>query len=143
MYTIEIPGFGQRPPRVAYYTLDLRAERCPSWHLLYAYEHNDLCLSPSLRPCDLRNGKNLMLKDLQLAEELASYVEPIMQARYGSFSEVSAVYCEMPEKMAVTAPFDEHADKARAILERLKAKGGKPSHKKALNLAPVVDLSSD
>lgn len=141
MYTIEIPVFDQRPPRVAYYTLDLRAERCPSWHLLYAYEHNDLCLSPSLRPCDLRNGKNLMLKDLPLAEELASYAEPIMQARYGSLTEVSAVYCEMPEKMAETAPFDEHAEKAQAMLEKLKAKGCKPSRTKALPLAPVFNLS--
>ncbi|EPF1846515.1 TPA: hypothetical protein ACKP6A_005884 [Pseudomonas aeruginosa] len=119
--TLHIPMFAT-PKRITYYSLELRAERCPTWDLHYAFEHFEVMLSPALRPCDLRNGKMIMLLDKHLAEELASYAEPVMQQRYGVCTEVHIVECSCPEKMAKPLPFDAHRKKVQQLLVKFEAK---------------------
>lgn len=138
---LSIPLFAEAPPRVTYYTVEMLPERCPSWHLHYAFEKGDICLSPALRPCDIRNDKNVMLLSQSLAEEFASYAEPIMQRRYGALTQVSAVVCEAPADWASKAPFNLHADKITGLIRQLKAKGYlRSGDQKSLPKAPVVKL---
>ena len=138
---LSIPLFMDAPRRVAYYTLEMLPERCPGWHLHYAFEKGDICLSPSLRPCDIRNDKNVMLLSRSLAEELARYAEPIMQRRYGASTQVSAVVCEAPAEWAAKAPFALHEEKVTALLQKLKERGFPTSSDcKSLPMAPVVTL---
>ncbi|MFU6991487.1 hypothetical protein [Pseudomonas paraeruginosa] len=119
--TRHIPMFAT-PKRITYYSLELQAERCPTWGLHYAFEHFEVMLSPALRPCDLRNGKMIMLLDKHLAEELASYAEPVTQQRYGIGTEVHVVKCSCPEKMAKPLLFGAHSKKAQQLLARFEAK---------------------
>ncbi|MNG14423.1 hypothetical protein D3C84_981730 [compost metagenome] len=141
MRTISIPIFSVPPARVTYYTLALEAERCPTFDLFYAHEHYEICLSPSLRPCDFRNGTQIMLLDHAQAAELASFAEPIMQRRYGQQTVVNVNECSGPESWARKAPFAKHAEKACALIEKFRAKGAQRSLKeKGLPKAEVVQL---
>lgn len=142
--TITIPLWVNLPPRTTYYSLELDAERCPSFSLFYAYEHHEICLSSALRPCDFRNGKSIQLLDRQLAEMLASYAEPIMQKRYGSASLVNVIECSCPEATAKPTTFAEHATKAEALISKFRNQGApRSSESKALKVAQVVDLERE
>lgn len=139
--TIRIPLFVVPPPRITYYSLSLEPERCPSWHLHYAFENHDLCLSPAFRPCDFRNDKHLMVRERELAEELARYAEPIMQRRYGAYSSVEPIECSCPESLVKRMPFNQHEAKARALLAKLRGEGATKSlAEKRLPVSEVVPL---
>ena len=141
VFTISIPVFPTLPPRVTYYTLALDAERCPGFDLFYAHEHYDVCLGPGLRPCNFRNGSQIMLLDHAQAAELASFAEPVMQRRYGQQSVVKVNECSGPESWARKAPFAKHAEKAQISIEQFRAKGAPRSHQeKGLSKADVVPL---
>ncbi len=141
MQTISIPLFAALPARATYYTLSLEAERCPSFDLFYAHEHHEVCLSPSLRPCNFQNGTQIMLLDHALAAELARYAEPVMQRRYGASTIVRVDECSAPESWARNAPFAVHASKACTLIENFKAKGATRSQReKRLPKAEVKPL---
>lgn len=141
MQTISIPLFAALPARTTYYTLSLEAERCPSFDLFYAHEHRDICLSPSLRPCNFQNGTQIILLDHTLAVELASYAEPVMQRRYGESTIVRVDECSAPEEWARNAPFAIHASKAHTLIENFKAKGAiRSQQEKGLPIAEVRPL---
>ncbi|OEO27855.1 hypothetical protein AX279_00160 [Pseudomonas sp. J237] len=136
-----IPLFVPLPKRVTYYSLSLRPEEIKSWELLNAAETGNLMLSPALRPCDFRNYKHIKLLDKHLAEELASYVEPVMQKRYGAETLVNVVEGATVEAEAKSIPFDQHREKAQQLLARYAAKNAPRSKvSKVLPVADVVDL---
>jgi len=104
--------------RTTYYSLELHPDRCPSWDFHYTYEHYEVALSLDLRACDWRNGKAVKLVNKQHAEELASYVEPVMQRRYGAHSEVHVLKVECPEGAVKQAVLELHTKKAKALIEK-------------------------
>ncbi|MDT4815419.1 hypothetical protein FQZ97_484470 [compost metagenome] len=139
--TIRIPLFVEPAKRTTYYSLALYPERCPTWDLHYAFEHNDLMLSAALRPCAFRNDKQIMLLDRRQAEELASYVEPVMQKRYGPYTEVQVMECGCPVELARKAPFTEHQVKAQKLLDKYAASNAPRSQaSKILPIAEVTQL---
>ncbi len=136
-----IPSLSIPTARVTYYTLALEAEHCPGFDLFYAHEHYEVCLSPNLRPCNFQNGTQIMLLDHAQAAELASFAEPIIQRRYGQQTVVNVNECSGPESWARKAPFAKHAEKARALIEKFRAKGAQRSlEEKGLPKAEVVQL---
>jgi hypothetical protein len=138
---LNIPLFVNPVPRVTYYTLSLDAERCPSFSLFHAYEKNDVCLSPALRPCDFQNNSAIALKDHNLAAVLAEFAEPVMKRRYGNDTVVEVLECSCPEKMAIGMPFDEHAKKAQIQIDKFqKANAPRSSESKLLKSADVTTI---
>lgn len=138
MLSLSISLFSALPPRVTYYTLALEAEHCPTFDLFYAYEHNEVCLSPNLRPCNFQNGNQIVLLDHATAADLASFAEPLMQQRYGQSTIVRVDECSGPESWARKAPFAKHEEKARVLIEKFKAKGAPRSNE--IKLLPKADV---
>ncbi|WP_193453225.1 hypothetical protein [Pseudomonas nitroreducens] len=127
--------------RITYYSLELRPERCPCWDLHYAFEHYEVALSPALRACDWRNGKGVMLLSKHLAEELASYAEPIMQRRYGVHSEVHVTRVECPKGAVKQTLLETHTAKVTALLERLVSqKAPRAATSKVLEESPAAEV---
>lgn len=129
--------------KITYYSLELRPDRCPSWDLHYAFEHHEVALSPALRACDWRNGKGVMLLSKQLAQELASYAEPIMQRRYGAATEVHVMRVQCPQSAVKQSVFDEHEAKVISLLQKLETnKAARSVSSKVLEERPAAELIS-
>ncbi len=140
--TVRIPLFVGHVPKTTYYMLHLNAERIPGVSLHFAFEHYEVYLSPSLRPCDHRNGKALQLLSMDLAAELAAYAEPIMQKRYGRATEVTVQEWSCPAEWLPSSKLKPHAEKAKALIQKLESSGAKRSIKcKKLELATVTPIN--
>ncbi|WP_434134349.1 hypothetical protein JQR88_10770 [Pseudomonas luteola] len=84
---------------------------------------------------------SIALKDYKLAATLAEFAEPVMQKRYGINTDVNVIECSCPEKMAANMPFDEHAKKAQAQVEKFqKANAPRSSESKLLKSADVATI---
>lgn len=139
--TVRIPLFVGHIQKTTYYMLHLNAERMPGVSLHYAYEHYEVYLSPSLRPCDHRNGKALQLRDMELAAELAAYAEPIMQRRYGRHTEVTVQEWSCPAEWLPPSKLKPHAEKAKALILEFESSGAQRSiNCKKLELATVTPI---
>ncbi|MCY1542995.1 hypothetical protein D9M68_787800 [compost metagenome] len=80
-----------------------------------------------------------MLLDKCQAEELACYVEPVMQRRYGVHTKVQVMACSCPDELAGKAPFAEHQVKAQKLLDKYVA--SKAPRSQASKVLPVAAVS--